>query len=74
MLVSRGNFVYAFHEKSPYVKDKRSQENAIDVMTANRIVVFLVFVSGVAVAVIGTLLSQYIRSASKGLPGIFSDL
>ncbi|XP_029048691.1 protein adenylyltransferase Fic isoform X2 [Osmia bicornis bicornis] len=68
MLVSRGNFVYAFDEKSPYVKDNRSQENAINVMTANRIVVFLVFVSGVAVAVIGTLLSQYIRSASKGLP------
>ncbi|XP_034176974.1 FIC domain protein adenylyltransferase isoform X2 [Osmia lignaria lignaria] len=68
MLVSRGNFVYAFGEKSPYVKDNRSQENAINVMTANRIVVFLVFVSGVAVAVIGTLLSQYIRSASKGLP------
>ncbi|XP_034176973.1 FIC domain protein adenylyltransferase isoform X1 [Osmia lignaria lignaria] len=72
MLVSRGNFVYAFGEKSPYVKDNRSQENAINVMTANRIVVFLVFVSGVAVAVIGTLLSQYIRSASKGLPEPYS--
>ncbi|XP_003707400.1 FIC domain protein adenylyltransferase [Megachile rotundata] len=68
MLASRGNLVYGFDGKSVYVNGTKRRENASDVMTANRIVAFLVFASGVAVAVIGTLLSQYIRGSFKGFP------
>lgn len=55
-------------EKPVYVKE-RTRENARMGMTVNRAVVFLVFASGVIVAVIGTLLSQYIRGSTKELPG-----
>ncbi|CAD1471000.1 unnamed protein product [Heterotrigona itama] len=68
MLVSREKYYYMFYdEKLGYVKDRRTRENANVAMTANRIVVLLVFVSGIAVAVIGTLLSQYIRGSLKHL-------
>ncbi|CAL7949479.1 unnamed protein product [Xylocopa violacea] len=55
------------NDKLMYVKTK-TKENTSVAMTANRVVVFLVFVSGVSVAVIGTLLSQYIRGSLKELP------
>ncbi|CAL7949478.1 unnamed protein product [Xylocopa violacea] len=60
------------NDKLMYVKTK-TKENTSVAMTANRVVVFLVFVSGVSVAVIGTLLSQYIRGSLKELPVPFSD-
>ncbi|KAG6804170.1 adenosine monophosphate-protein transferase Fic [Apis mellifera caucasica] len=63
MFLSREKFCYVFYdEKLGYVKERTKNVNAA--MTANRIVVLLVFVSGIAVAVIGTLLSQYIRGLS----------
>lgn len=72
MLLSREKFCYAFYdEKLGYVKDRRTEEDNANVamsMTANRLVVLFVFVSGIAVAVIGTLLSQYIRGFLKYLP------
>lgn len=59
-----------YDEKLGYVKGRRTdREDANVAMTANRIVVLLVFVSGIAVAVIGTLLSQYIRGSLKHLSG-----
>ncbi|KAK1116612.1 hypothetical protein K0M31_018231 [Melipona bicolor] len=69
MLVLREKYYYMFYdEKLGYVKDRRTdREDANVAMTANRIVVLLVFVSGIAVAVIGTLLSQYIRGSLKHL-------
>lgn len=75
MLLSREKFCYAFYdEKLGYVKDRRTEKQNANVamsMTANRLVVLFVFVSGIAVAVIGTLLSQYIRGFLKYLPGKF---
>ncbi|XP_033182917.1 protein adenylyltransferase Fic isoform X2 [Bombus vosnesenskii] len=72
MLLSREKFCYAFYdEKLGYVKDRRTEKQNANVamsMTANRLVVLFVFVSGIAVAVIGTLLSQYIRGFLKYLP------
>lgn len=69
MSVPRGKFYYAFNEeKLGYVK-RRSKQNARAAMTANRVVVLLIFVSGVAVAVISTYLSQYIRGSLRYLPG-----
>lgn len=66
MFLSREKFCYVFYdEKFGYVKERTKNVNAA--MTANRIVVLLVFVSGIAVAVIGTLLSQYIRGLSGKL-------
>lgn len=73
MFLSREKFCYVFYdEKLGYVKERTKNVNAA--MTANRIVVLLVFVSGIAVAVIGTLLSQYIRGLSGMLVtrGIFT--
>ncbi|KOX78804.1 Adenosine monophosphate-protein transferase FICD like protein [Melipona quadrifasciata] len=69
MLVLREKYYYMFYdEKLGYVEDRRTdREDANVAMTANRIVVLLVFVSGIAVAVIGTLLSQYIRGSLKHL-------
>lgn len=68
MFLSREKFCYVFYdEKLGYVKERTKNVNAA--MTANRIVVLLVFISGIAVAVIGTLLSQYIR----GLSGMLSN-
>ncbi|KAK9306118.1 hypothetical protein QLX08_003166 [Tetragonisca angustula] len=69
MLVLREKYYYMFYdEKLGYVKGRRTdREDASIAMTANRIVVLLVFVSGIAVAVIGTLLSQYIRGSLKHL-------
>ncbi|XP_015184588.1 PREDICTED: adenosine monophosphate-protein transferase FICD homolog isoform X2 [Polistes dominula] len=52
---------YIFCSKSAYVK---SVNKNVDAMTPNRLIVFLVFVSGIAVAVIGTLLTQYICGLS----------
>lgn len=52
---------YIFCTKSAYVK---SVNKNVDAMTPNRLIVFLVFVSGIAVAVIGTLLTQYICGLS----------
>ncbi|XP_014599342.1 PREDICTED: adenosine monophosphate-protein transferase FICD homolog isoform X2 [Polistes canadensis] len=52
---------YIFCTKSAYVK---SVNKNVDAMTPNRVIVFLVFVSGIAVAVIGTLLTQYICGLS----------
>ena len=71
MLVLREKHYYMFYdEKLGYVKGRRTdREDASIAMTANRIVVLLVFVSGIAVAVIGTLLSQYIRGSLKHLSG-----
>lgn len=67
MFLSREKFCYVFYdEKLGYVKERTKNVNAA--MTANRIVVLLVFISGIAVAVIGTLLSQYIRGLSGMLP------
>ncbi|XP_003395623.2 protein adenylyltransferase Fic isoform X2 [Bombus terrestris] len=72
MLLSREKLCYAFYdEKLGYVKDRRTEKQNANVamsMTANRLVVLFVFVSGIAVAVIGTLLSQYIRGFLKYLP------
>ncbi|XP_003491420.1 protein adenylyltransferase Fic isoform X2 [Bombus impatiens] len=72
MLLSREKFCYAFYdEKLGYVRDRRTEKQNANVamsMTANRLVVLFVFVSGIAVAVIGTLLSQYIRGFLKYLP------
>ncbi|XP_043582590.1 protein adenylyltransferase Fic [Bombus pyrosoma] len=72
MLLSREKFCYSFYdEKLGYVKDRRTEKQNANVamsMTANRLVVLFVFVSGIAVAVIGTLLSQYIRGFLKYLP------
>ncbi|XP_012164084.2 protein adenylyltransferase Fic isoform X1 [Bombus terrestris] len=77
MLLSREKLCYAFYdEKLGYVKDRRTEKQNANVamsMTANRLVVLFVFVSGIAVAVIGTLLSQYIRGFLKYLPVILSD-
>ncbi|XP_076762441.1 FIC domain protein adenylyltransferase isoform X2 [Xylocopa sonorina] len=68
MLGSREKLCYMLdNDKLMYVK-KRTEESTSAAMTANRVVVFLVFVSGVSVAVIGTLLSQYIRGSLKDLP------
>lgn len=68
MFLSREKFCYVFYdEKLGYIKERTKNVNAA--MTANRIVVLLVFVSGIAVAVIGTLLSQYIR----GLSGMLAE-
>ncbi|KAF3423945.1 hypothetical protein E2986_02510 [Frieseomelitta varia] len=68
MLVLREKYYYMFYdEKLGYVKGRTDREDANIAMTANRIVVLLVFVSGIAVAVIGTLLSQYIRGSLKHL-------
>ncbi|OAD52675.1 Adenosine monophosphate-protein transferase FICD like protein [Eufriesea mexicana] len=68
MSVPRGKFYYAYNnEKLGYVK-RRSKQNARAAMTANRVVVLLIFVSGVAVAVISTYLSQYIRGSLRYLP------
>ncbi|XP_017883128.1 adenosine monophosphate-protein transferase Fic [Ceratina calcarata] len=47
---------------------RRAVGEANAAMTANRIIVFLVFVSGISVAVIGTWLSQYLRGSMKELP------
>ncbi|XP_076233584.1 FIC domain protein adenylyltransferase isoform X2 [Calliopsis andreniformis] len=67
-MLSCASLLYAFNIKSLRVKEGACK-NASIVMTANRVVVFLVFASGVTVAVIGTLLSQYyIRGSSKNLP------
>lgn len=52
---------YIFCAKSAYVKNVNKN---VDAMTPNRLIVFLVFVSGIAVAVIGTLLMQYICGLS----------
>lgn len=72
MLLSREKFCYSFYdEKLGYVKDRSTEKQNANVamsMTANRLVVLFVFVSGIAVAVIGTLLSQYIRGFLKYLP------
>ena len=72
MPLSRDKFCYAFYdEKLGYVKDRKNEEDNANVamsMTANRLIVLFVFVSGIAVAVIGTLLSQYIRGFLKYLP------
>ncbi|XP_012243807.1 protein adenylyltransferase Fic isoform X1 [Bombus impatiens] len=77
MLLSREKFCYAFYdEKLGYVRDRRTEKQNANVamsMTANRLVVLFVFVSGIAVAVIGTLLSQYIRGFLKYLPVILLD-
>lgn len=68
MLVFREKYYMFYDEKLGYVKDRKTdREDANIAMTANRIVVLLVFVSGIAVAVIGTLLSQYIRGSLKHL-------
>ncbi|KOC63330.1 Adenosine monophosphate-protein transferase FICD like protein [Habropoda laboriosa] len=68
MLASREKLWYAFNEeKLVYVK-RKNEENGSAAMTVNRVVVLLGFVSGVAVAVIGTLLSQYIASLPKNSP------
>ncbi|XP_043518861.1 protein adenylyltransferase Fic isoform X1 [Frieseomelitta varia] len=73
MLVLREKYYYMFYdEKLGYVKGRTDREDANIAMTANRIVVLLVFVSGIAVAVIGTLLSQYIRGSLKHL-SVLSD-
>ncbi|XP_060826367.1 protein adenylyltransferase Fic isoform X2 [Bombus pascuorum] len=72
MPLSRDKFCYAFYdEKLGYIKDRKNEEDNANVamsMTANRLIVLFVFVSGIAVAVIGTLLSQYIRGFLKYLP------
>ncbi|XP_071868465.1 FIC domain protein adenylyltransferase isoform X2 [Bombus fervidus] len=72
MPLSREKFCYAFYdEKLGYVKDRKTEEDNANVamsMTANRLVVLFVFVLGIAVAVIATLLSQYIRGFLKYLP------
>ncbi|XP_071868464.1 FIC domain protein adenylyltransferase isoform X1 [Bombus fervidus] len=77
MPLSREKFCYAFYdEKLGYVKDRKTEEDNANVamsMTANRLVVLFVFVLGIAVAVIATLLSQYIRGFLKYLPVILSD-
>ncbi|XP_060826366.1 protein adenylyltransferase Fic isoform X1 [Bombus pascuorum] len=77
MPLSRDKFCYAFYdEKLGYIKDRKNEEDNANVamsMTANRLIVLFVFVSGIAVAVIGTLLSQYIRGFLKYLPAILSD-
>ncbi|XP_076637376.1 FIC domain protein adenylyltransferase [Colletes latitarsis] len=67
MLVPRANLYCAFNKTPVYVKG-RGRENASVTMTVNRVVVFLIFASGVAVAVIGTFLSRYIRDSSTNLP------
>ncbi|CAK9809172.1 Protein adenylyltransferase Fic [Anthophora plagiata] len=65
MFVSREKLCYVVNEeKLVYVKGKNG-ENGNAAMTVNRVIVLLGFVSGVAVAVIGTLLSQYIAGLPK---------
>lgn len=63
---------YIFCTKSAYVKGVK--KNDVDDMTPNRLIVFLVFVSGIAVAVIGTLLTQYICGLSTDFTGMFIKL
>nr|XP_050853297.1 protein adenylyltransferase Fic isoform X1 [Vespula vulgaris] len=68
---------YIFCTKSAYVKSVKKDD--VDDMTPNRLIVFLVFVSGIAVAVIGTLLTQYICGLSTDFTGqefhhVFSPL
>lgn len=65
----------AFHEKCIVFGDRelvdmkrKTVGNVSATMMANRVIVFLVFVLGVSVAVIGTWLSQYLRGAMKELP------
>lgn len=53
---------YVHYAKATHVNAER--KDATDAMTPNRVVVSLVFVSGIVVAVICTLLSQYIRDLS----------
>ena len=67
MLVPRTTLLSTFDEKPVHVKARTRENESVDMMV-NRIIVFLVFASGVAVAVIGTLLSQYIRESLKELP------
>lgn len=57
--------LYEYCTRATYVNTKL--KDAVNGMIPNHLVVFLVFVSGVAVAVIGTLLSRYIH-------GVFNDL
>ncbi|KAK2585774.1 hypothetical protein KPH14_010382 [Odynerus spinipes] len=68
---------YVFCTKSAHVKS--GEKDDANAMTPNRLIVFLVFVSGIAVAVIGTLLTQYIRGLSTEFTGqefhhVFSPL
>lgn len=63
---------YLHYAKVVYVNT--ADKDVTDVMTPNRLVVSLVFVSGIAVAVIGTLLSQYIRGLSTDFIGERSSL
>ncbi|XP_066594426.1 protein adenylyltransferase Fic isoform X2 [Prorops nasuta] len=53
------NTVYLLYEKPTYIKN---EENDTSTMRPKPLTVFLVFVSGIAVAVIGTFLSLYLRS------------
>lgn len=69
MLLSYANILSLFDARPVYVNDKYKGRNAAFAMTPNHVVVFLVFVSGITVAVIGTLLSQYIRGLSRDRPG-----
>lgn len=73
MLVPRTTLLSTFNEKPVHVKARTRENESVD-MTVNRIIVLLVFASGVAVAVIGTLLSQYIRESFKELPGKWTYL
>ncbi|XP_078034547.1 FIC domain protein adenylyltransferase [Augochlora pura] len=61
MVVSRPSLVSVFHDGLDLVNGRHGyRNNASSVaMTVNRLVVFLVFASGIAVAAIGALLSRY---------------
>ncbi|EZA59011.1 hypothetical protein DMN91_011313 [Ooceraea biroi] len=59
---------YVRYARTVHVSARR-KDALTDEMTPNRLTVSLVFVSGIAVAVIGTLLSQYLRGLSTDFTG-----
>lgn len=59
--------IYKYYANAAHVNAKR--KHAMDVITTNRFVFPLVFAAGIAFAVIGTLLSRYIRGLSIDAAG-----
>lgn len=54
--------IYKYYANVVHINAKR--KDAMDVIPTNRLVFPLIFVAGIAFAVIGTLLSRYLRGLS----------